>query len=108
MTCKKVLTFIVFVVASIAAGLYYLAHVDLLGGRKFLRNATRAFENIEIRTSKLGVKFIEAETFNGGLYGIGVAHARDRLWQLYFFRLLSQGRVSEVIYPINILIALRK
>ena len=31
------------------------------------------------------------------MYGLGVAQARDRLWQLYFFRYLAQGRLSEIV-----------
>lgn len=31
------------------------------------------------------------------MYGLGVAHARDRLWQMYFFRYLAQGRLSEIV-----------
>ena len=61
-----------------------------------MRNATRAFEDVEIRTSDKGIKYINAQTYEGALYGLGVAHARDRLWQMYFFRLMTKGRVSEV------------
>lgn len=71
-------------------------NADLLGGANYLSRATRAFEDIEIKTLEHGVKYIEAQTFNGGLYGIGVVHARDRLWQMHFFRILASGRLSEV------------
>ncbi len=75
--------FIAVVLALVLAGWatlrsYMLA--DLLGGLKYLKNATRAFEDIEIRTLENGVKYIEAETYEGAHYGIGVIHARDRLW----------------------------
>ncbi len=30
------------------------------------------------------------------MYGLGVSHARDRLWQMYFFRYMAAGRISEV------------
>lgn len=30
------------------------------------------------------------------MYGLGVVHARDRLWQMHFFRMLSKGRLAEV------------
>ena len=47
------------------------------------------------------MKYINAETFDGAMYGCGVVHARDRLWQMYFFRYLAQGRLSEVKTLIN-------
>ncbi len=51
-----------------------------MGGRNYLKNATRAFENVEIRKLEYGMKYITAETYEGALYGLGVAHARERLW----------------------------
>ena len=78
-------------------GLYFLARQDLLGGKNYLKNATRATEKVELREEgEFGIKYIEAETFTGAIYGLGVAHARDRLWQMYFFRMIAKGRVSEV------------
>ncbi len=80
-----------------AASFYYLLHVDLQGGRNYLRNASRSFENVELRTAdEHGIMYINSETYEGALYGLGAAHARDRLWQMYFFRLLGKGRLSEV------------
>jgi acyl-homoserine lactone acylase PvdQ len=35
------------------------------------------------------IKYIEAQTYEGAMYGLGMTHARDRLWQMYFFRLIS-------------------
>ncbi len=88
-------------ITLITLTLYYIAYQDLQGGRNYLKNATRAFENIEIRQLEHGIKYVNAETFDGAMYGIGVAHARDRLWQMYFFRYLAQGRLSEVIRNIK-------
>lgn len=96
-TCKKLgLSFGVLLLSAVAL-FYYVARQDLLGEEKLLRNATRAFEDIEIRVSgDHGIKYIDAQTYEGGMYGLGVVHARDRLWQMYFFRMLAKGRVSEV------------
>lgn len=97
MTCGTIVKVLVGAVVFLAAGFYFLLHVDLQNGRNYLRNATRAFEDVEIRVSDKGIKYINAQTYEGALYGLGVAHARDRLWQMYFFRLMSNGRVSEVL-----------
>ena len=44
-----------------------------------------------------GVKLVEAETEEGAMFGYGFITARDRLWQIKFFRHLTQGRLSELI-----------
>ena len=44
-----------------------------------------------------GIKLVEADTFMGAIYGLGFVHAKDRLWQVNFFRYLSTGRLSELI-----------
>lgn len=67
-------------VLALGGMLYYILKVDLLGGHKYLKNATRAFENVDIRALEHGVKYVSAETYEGALYGLGVVHARDRLW----------------------------
>lgn len=33
----------------------------------------------------------------GAIYGLGFVQAKDRLWQLNFYRYLTQGRLSELI-----------
>ena len=96
MNLKLLITGLVGLVVAGYACLRYYMLADLLGGLNYLKNATRSFEDIEIKTLEHGVKFIEAQTFEGGLYGMGVVHARDRLWQMHFFRYLSSGRLSEV------------
>ena len=96
MTCGTIIKVVLGAIVLLGLGLYYLIHVDLQGGRNYLRNATRAFEDVEIRVSDKGIKYINAQTYEGALYGLGVAHARDRLWQMYFFRLMTKGRISEV------------
>ena len=45
---------------------------------------------------------IEANTFEGAVFGLGFLHAKDRLWQLDFYRRLAQGRLSEVLGPLTI------
>ena len=103
MKCATIIKVVVGFLVLLGLGLYYLIHVDLQGGRNYLRNATRAFEDVEIRVSEKGIKYINAQTYEGALYGLGVAHARDRLWQMYFFRLMTKGRVSEVgTYGVNL------
>lgn len=44
-----------------------------------------------------GVKFVEAETMMGAIFGLGFIHAKDRLWQMHFYKHLVQGRLAELV-----------
>jgi len=56
-------------------------------------------ETIEIQQVDHGVKFVTAKTQGGATFGLGFVQAKDRLWQLNFYRALSQGRLSEMLGP---------
>jgi len=40
---------------------------------------------------------VEADTYYGAIYGLGFVHAKDRLWQLNFYRYLTSGRLAELV-----------
>jgi penicillin G amidase len=44
-----------------------------------------------------GIKLVEAETYMGAIFGLGFVQAKDRLWQLNFYRYVARGRLSELI-----------
>ena len=44
-----------------------------------------------------GVPTITAQSIPDAMFGLGYAHARDRLWQMELFRRVAQGRLSEVL-----------
>lgn len=95
--CRNLLISLVVVVLAVCGTLYYIALQDLLGGRNYLKRATRAFEQVDIHFEKEhGMKYVSAETYEGAVYGLGVIHARDRLWHMHFFRTIGKGRLSEV------------
>jgi penicillin amidase len=54
-------------------------------------------ETVKIVQVDHGIKLVEAETFLGAIFGLGFVHAKDRLWQLNFYRYLGMGRLSELI-----------
>ena len=56
-------------------------------------------ETIEVHQVDHGIKLVEAQTLEGAIFGLGFIHAKDRLWQLDFYRRLAQGRLSEVFGP---------
>lgn len=53
--------------------------------------------SIEIRRDEKGIPFIQAENEGDAYFGLGYAHAQDRLFQMDFMRRLGSGRLSEVL-----------
>lgn len=53
--------------------------------------------SIEIRRDERGIPFIQAENEGDAYFGLGYAHAQDRLFQMDFMRRLAAGRLSEVL-----------
>ena len=52
---------------------------------------------IKIHMDEHGFTHIKAKNRADAFFAIGVAHARDRLWQMEFFRRLSSGTLSEIL-----------
>ncbi|HEV1998007.1 MAG TPA: penicillin acylase family protein [Candidatus Dormibacteraeota bacterium] len=46
-----------------------------------------------------GIPHIAASSRRDALFGIGFAHAQDRLWQMELHRRMAAGRLSEVVGP---------
>ena len=54
---------------------------------------------IEIVRDADAIPHIFAANKLDGLFGLGYAHAQDRLWQMEFQRRIGHGRLSEVLGP---------
>ena len=57
---------------------------------------------VEIVRDNANVPHIFGETDEDVFYGLGFAHAQDRLWQLITLRRTAQGRLSEVFGPATV------
>ena len=72
-----------------------IGNVTELGGCKVMRldpnthEVVATDETVEVHQVDHGVKFVQAQTLEGAVYGLGFVHARDRLWQMHFYRALS-------------------
>jgi penicillin G amidase len=53
-------------------------------------------QGLEIVRDRHAVPHILAKTDHDAFFGLGFAHAQDRLWQLTLMRRTAQGRLSEV------------
>ena len=52
---------------------------------------------VEITRTEHGLAAIEANSMDDAWFGLGYAHAQDRLWQMMSMRRFALGRLSEVI-----------
>jgi penicillin amidase len=51
---------------------------------------------LEIATDRWGVPHVRAQTPEDLWFGQGFCHARERLWQMDFYRRVTAGRLSEI------------
>ena len=54
---------------------------------------------VEIVRDTAAVPHIFGQSDADVFYGLGVAHAQDRLWQMLMMRRTAQGRLSEIFGP---------
>lgn len=54
---------------------------------------------IEILRDAWGIPHVRAATEHDAAFGLGYAHAQDRLWQIEFQRRLAAGRLAELLGP---------
>lgn len=51
---------------------------------------------VQIQRDGQGIPTIRAESIEDAMFGLGVAHAQDRLWQMETHRRIGAGRLAEV------------
>ncbi|MCT4608672.1 MAG: penicillin acylase family protein [Pelagimonas sp.] len=89
----------VIVLGVLAASLvYYLASRSLPEYDK-TRAVGGITADIEIVRDHSGIPHILALSDRDAFFGLGYAHAQDRLWQMTMMRRTVQGRLSEVFGP---------
>jgi penicillin amidase len=52
---------------------------------------------IELLRDAYGIPHIRAASIEGAYFGLGFAHAQDRLWQMEISRRIAAGRLSEIV-----------
>ncbi len=87
-----------FAVLALAAVIYFffksliVTSVPKYEGEIHLTGLTG---NIEIRTGEYGIPFISAGSRKDLVFALGYLHARDRLLEMEYRRLVCEGRLSE-------------
>ncbi len=87
--------------ALLATGLaglggYAMLTLPITDGTIRLRGAN---ETIHIERDAVGIPTVRAANLHDVYFGLGVAHAQDRLWQMETHRRIGAGRLAEVFGP---------
>jgi len=92
-----------------AAGLLGLLVLLTAGGYFYLRQSLPQVDGevrihgldapIEILRDRYGIPHIFAKSMADASFGLGYAHAQDRLWQMEMNRRIAAGRLAEVLGP---------
>jgi penicillin amidase len=95
------------VVLKAIAVIVLLAGIGATGGYHYLRRSLPQIDGttrvtglsapIEIIRDADAIPHIVAANKLDGLFGLGYAHAQDRLWQMEFQRRIGHGRLSEIL-----------
>lgn len=56
-------------------------------------------EEVRIERDRYGVPTIQGKSVQDVMFGLGVAHAQDRLWQMETHRRIGAGRLAEAFGP---------
>jgi penicillin G amidase len=71
--------------------------VSSLPRRTGTRSVAGLRESVRIETDSHGVPSIHAASVEDAFFGLGWAHARDRLWQMELQRRIGAGRLAEAL-----------
>jgi acyl-homoserine lactone acylase PvdQ len=84
---------------SVLGNKHHFEHCNIIQYDAASNSSRAAEETVTILKVDHGLKIVEAETMMGAIYGLGFIHAKDRLWQMHFYRMLVRGRLAELVGP---------
>ena len=96
----RLLLLLLILVAIAGGGVYFAGRASLpqYAGEVSLDNASLS-QPIRILRDRNAVPHIYAQSRDDAAFGLGYAHAQDRLWQLEVNRRIAAGRLAEVFGP---------
>jgi penicillin amidase len=91
---RRLFTLILLVLVAAAVAAWVLAQrvLPVVEGTLALPGAPAG---LQIARDVNGIPTIRAGSVNDAMYGLGVAHAQDRLWQMETHRRIAAGRLAE-------------
>ena len=75
----------------------YDLRIKSVGARMVRIRLPQSRHSISVHRDKAGVPHVDADGWDGTLYGLGFMHATDRGTQLLFARAVASGRAAELI-----------
>ena len=87
---------LLLVVAAVLAWWYARATLPLIDGTVVVQGLGA---EVRIERDAHGIPTIRAASPDGAMFGLGFAHAQDRLWQLETHRRIGSGRLAEAFGP---------
>src|SRR2546422_7597466 len=94
-----VLALVLLAVVVLVAYLYARRSLPLVDGSVTVAGLSAP---VEIVRDADAIPHIFASTKLDALYGLGYAHAQDRLWQMEFQRRIGHGRLSEIFGEVTV------
>ena len=94
-----VLALVLVAVVVVVAYLYARRSLPLVDGSVTVAGLSAP---VEIVRDADAIPHIFASTKGDALYGLGYAHAQDRLWQMEFQRRIGHGRLSEIFGAVTL------
>ena len=90
--------FLIFIILpiSLVIGYYYSTMNFGLPQVRGVINVEGIVSDVQISRDEHAAVYIKADSDEDVFFGLGFAHAQDRLWQLELQRRIAQGRLSEV------------
>ena len=95
---KKILVALVVLTGVAVAGLLLLA-LSTFPRESGTVKVSGLAAPVTIGTDAHGIPTIRASSESDALFGLGYAHARDRLWQMEYQRRIGAGRLAEILGP---------
>jgi penicillin amidase len=90
---RTLVLLLALIVCGLTAGWFYAQRVlPAIEGTLVLPGAR---EPVRIARDVHGIPTIQAGSVRDAMYGLGVAHAQDRLWQIETHRRIGAGRLAE-------------
>lgn len=94
---KRILLSVIFIILFLAVTLWFLLNGTKPKISGIVKTETGEIsDKITIKRNKWGIPFIKGKNTEDIFWGVGFAHASDRLFQMDLIRRLATGRVSEI------------
>jgi len=88
------LLLLLLVLAAVGTWVYLHRSLPALDGQFFVKGLG---DEVEILRDREGVPHVYARQERDAWFGLGYAHAQDRLWQMEFQRRVAKGRIAELL-----------